>query len=514
MGRAARRAAPAKRRKLDHGATTPSAVRVEYDGHDPASAYASGRAPHPVDRVPASSVTAETFFANHIARRRPVVLTGDLRGTPWARARETWTDRRLADAAGDATVRVEVRAAAGDRYGVGSYETTTFREFMRRFVDGDDTRYLTASPAATDAHGRGVVASAPASRLLRDAEDEDGGGDGGDGDGDGGGVSKHPVRPSKLTGRLVPANVNVWMGRARDGASSGLHHDHHDNLYVLMRGKKKFELYAPSCVEDMYVAGTPTRVHANGRVNYAEAGQTAEDGDDGSLVARVAAIATRDAEEELQLAEEAVERGDDGASERLRIAEERMETAMDEAIGGGGGGGGGGGDDDDDAFDFDFAAGGKFRDDFDDLDEDDDDADADSDDDDDDAGPGKKGKEKEEEDGDPPSFSRVDRADLSAFPRFKRAYETKRAETTVRAGEILYLPAGWFHEVTSFDDEAEAGGGHLALNYWFHPPAKSEAAGDGGEREYRFETPYGSEARQRAWESDWRAWRSLKSLGR
>ena len=69
------------------------------------------------------------------------------------------------------------------------------------------------------AHGRGVVASAPASRLLRDAEDEDGGGDGGDGDGDGGGVSKPPVRPSKLTGRLVPANVNVWMGRARDGAS-------------------------------------------------------------------------------------------------------------------------------------------------------------------------------------------------------------------------------------------------------------------------------------------------------
>ena len=35
-----------------------------------------------------------------------------------------------------------------------------------------------------------------------------------------------------------------------------------------MRGKKKFELYAPSCVEDMYVAGTPTRVHANGRICY------------------------------------------------------------------------------------------------------------------------------------------------------------------------------------------------------------------------------------------------------
>jgi len=34
-------------------------------------------------------------------------------------------------------------------------------------------------------------------------------------------------------------------------------------------------------------------------------------------------------------------------------------------------------------------------------------------------------------------------------------------------GDALYLPASWFHEVTSF---SAAKSGHLAFNYWFHPP--------------------------------------------
>lgn len=50
-----------------------------------------------------------------------------------------------------------------------------------------------------------------------------------------------PLRPA-LAGALVPQNVNLWMGHSKKGAgsSSGLHHDFHDNLYVLLRGKKTF----------------------------------------------------------------------------------------------------------------------------------------------------------------------------------------------------------------------------------------------------------------------------------
>jgi len=59
------------------------------------------------------------------------------------------------------------------------------------------------------------------------------------------------------------------------------------------------------------------------------------------------------------------------------------------------------------------------------------------------------------------------------------------AVVELRAGQMLYLPAGWFHEVRSEGGGAE---GHCAFNYWFHPP-------DG----QSFERPYGSDF----WTRDW-----------
>ena len=97
----------------------------------------------------------------------------------------------------------------------------------------------------------------------------------------------------------------------------------------------------------------------------------------------------------------------------------------------------------------------------------------------------------------------MDRDGLSEFPRFARAHASARVQTEVRAGEVLYLPAGWFHEVTSTGDGET--NRHMALNYWFHPPAP------GGEdaSTYAFETPYGSRARQAMWEDDWAMWEEL-----
>lgn len=79
-------------------------------------------------------------------------------------------------------------------------------------------------------------------------------------------------------------------------------------------------------------------------------------------------------------------------------------------------------------------------------------------------------------------------------------------EVTLNEGEMLWLPAGWFHEVISTsssgndshatDDEHSDGtgkvsgpmAGHLAMNYWFHPPDSAD-----------FEKPYSDDF----WQSDW-----------
>ena len=73
-----------------------------------------------------------------------------------------------------------------------------------------------------------------------------------------------PPRP-KATGALVPQAVNLWWGASQDGASSGLHHDFHDNLYMLLAGSKRFRLWPPSEAAHMYTHGRIDHIFANGR---------------------------------------------------------------------------------------------------------------------------------------------------------------------------------------------------------------------------------------------------------
>ena len=92
-------------------------------------------------------------------------------------------------------------------------------------------------------------------------------------------VSCFPWRP-KLMGHLIPQNINMWLGNSADGSSSGLHHDHHDNLYILLKGRKEFRLFSPNEASNMYTFGKIVHIHANGRINYSSQPRTRGDGAD------------------------------------------------------------------------------------------------------------------------------------------------------------------------------------------------------------------------------------------
>lgn len=71
-------------------------------------------------------------------------------------------------------------------------------------------------------------------------------------------------------------------------------------------------------------------------------------------------------------------------------------------------------------------------------------------------------------------------------------------EVTLHAGEALFLPASWFHEVTSSSGGGEVA--HTAVNYWFHPPDNLDLAAEAGaEQAGRF--PYTSEFWGYMWNS-------------
>lgn len=254
----------------------------------------------------------------------------------------------------------------------------------------------------------------------------------------------------------------------------------------------------------MKTRGKILKVHANGRINYVGEPTTAYGAD---LKADGAAKAVRDknlAEERLIKAEQAVAEGKEGAEKELEAAEEQLEVAMEALL--------------------DIEMG---NDDDDGHGSDDCDANDESDGDDgedhyseDEEGEDDDGEEKAEEEGllfgalssalqkplprvdPPPVFEKSRRSrrlvdktvkdpnnfstmaiDPTKSKGTERYPETTAfsASCTVHEGDILYLPASWFHEVVSIGRPSSAlndngnpqgggDGGHMALNYWFHPP--------------------------------------------
>lgn len=219
-----------------------------------------------------------------------------------------------------------------------------------------------------------------------------------------------------------------------------------DSLYTLLAGRKRFALYAPCDTCHLYPHGECARIHANGRIQYAGHPCRA-DGADAEDVARVAALDLKAASLALGLAE---------AQGLASItADRRLEAALDASL-------------PPDA-DGDWAG----RDDYEDS-----------------------GAESEERSDDeaPPHFSRADVTRHHDFPLLSRA---TRLEVELAPGEVLFMPAGWWHDVTSYSDGGEA---HSAVNAWFHPP---DAAS--------FDAPYSDGL----WERDWAHWQRdiLPTLG-
>jgi hypothetical protein len=93
--------------------------------------------------------------------------------------------------------------------------------------------------------------------------------------------------------------------------------------------------------------------------------------------------------------------------------------------------------------------------------------------------------ENHDEDGEPSSFSRIPTSLLhrhlslpttaiSTDPELSTKFDLSKTSTPfvvdIDPGEMLYLPASWWHEVTSSSPDNSKSNVHMAFNYWFYPP--------------------------------------------
>ena len=374
-----------------------------------------------------NSITPESFYNEYIRQRKPVVLR-DMTTTSSPLLSDLsnltkWKDINYLKSQVNPkqTVMVEQRSSCSNNnpikstFGNGYEIPMTFPQFASLIASGqDDRHYLTTQDVHSNSDGRPDLMSPLMKYLQHD----------------------FPLQPC-IMGNLIPQNINLWMGNSREGVSSGLHHDYHDNLYIVIKGTKRFRLYSPHDTEWMYTRGKLGKVHPNGRINYQGEETTAYGADLKSDMAARAAKRKEDAEQMLEKAERAVEEGLKGADQLLEEAEVELEKAMDDII------------------------------------------DAEVDDDDDNDGDDEKvyetfGDERkrvvDKTVKDPNNFSKIKPHMLDDTDVLKESYpdflNATAAYCTVQEGDILYLPASWFHEVTSYGGQ----NGHLAMNYWFHPP--------------------------------------------
>lgn len=152
-------------------------------------------------------------------------------------------DRHWALLQDEVPLKVEKRAETGRAFGNGKKQSMQMHSFLQQLSNGNQDLYLTTQDAPEGSDGFPELLTVP----LRGLVDK--------------GL---PLKPAVM-GNLVPQAINVWMGCAAEGSSSGLHHDFHDNLYVLLCGRKRFRLYPPSAAGAMYPHGKVSKIHGNGR---------------------------------------------------------------------------------------------------------------------------------------------------------------------------------------------------------------------------------------------------------
>ena len=445
--------------------------------------------PSTLDTVDPSSISSADFHRRYIATRTPCLLSPAPSSPPWRTDR--WTNAYLSAHAGDCLVQVEKRRAAGGGFGQGGKVTIPFRAFIDAIDTGDSSMYLTTQYPDDDAEDNSA-AHHKKRRLSADAStttDE---------------LSSPPsdlryllapplthLLPDfpllpPLFSHLIPHQYNLWFGHSPSTpTSSRLHHDYHDNLYLLLRGTKTFTLISPTHAQQLCTVGRVVEVKRNGLVCYDEGVH-----DDGSGEAERLEERKRMVEEEVARLEAEVdaldgEAGTDAARAgemrtRLSELEEELDGILEATLDLEGGDGvdeeeegegdGEGKDEEDDGVDAaELAAWKQWR-----------------------LQSQRKGARPAQSTKWPlpPARRASDSSDAPLPPNFSTlSTATLPASipcTTVRlrAPAMLYLPASWFHEVFSETHEGAAERGHLALNFWFLPPdrlAGSACADDVGE---------------------------------
>ena len=180
-----------------------------------------------IDRWTSEKFCSKKLFYRYIKKRKPVVIDKSIVPNEFYELRKKFSNNFLNKIAGQSLIEVETAIKLSENtnhsYGHGKKKSgLSFSSFLEKIASGDSSIYLTTQEKKIQTlSNQPHISSSPVSELILQNE--------------------LPLRP-ELIGNLIPENINMWMGNSPHGTSSGLHHDYHDNFYILLRGKKKISI--------------------------------------------------------------------------------------------------------------------------------------------------------------------------------------------------------------------------------------------------------------------------------
>jgi mannose-6-phosphate isomerase-like protein (cupin superfamily) len=171
-----------------------------------------------------------------------------------------YSRQNLEHIAGNTQVDIDVQTK-DKGFGFGNLQKMTFSEFCQQTTHSNKY-YLTTQPIAVDEQDRPYILSQPLLDYYRTTQ------------------ISFPKDVPFMPPDLQLMNINLWIGRTTTSpTSSRFHHDYHDNVYFLLKGNKKFRLSSFRHAKNLPTThGTISKIYPNGRIVYQEQEPVREDG--------------------------------------------------------------------------------------------------------------------------------------------------------------------------------------------------------------------------------------------
>jgi len=192
-------------------------------------------------------ITAEEFYKGYLEPCRPVIIEvpGGLSTLGWNTS--NWTEDYLISKVGDLMINVE-KKITDEGFGRRSDKLQMpFPEFLGHIFHANltdpnrDLYYLNLQNIEF-----GSIVQPPLTLLSEDWY----------------------IPPFFLSRPTTAANLWIGASDPTTGSKSGLHHDYGDNLYVLIKGRKKVRLFSPADSFNVYPMGTINYVTKNGQHSF------------------------------------------------------------------------------------------------------------------------------------------------------------------------------------------------------------------------------------------------------